>query len=269
MMGRYARIAWCFARNGLVRELSFRANFILTAASEVLWLGLMLIFVKVIYNHTAGVQGWNGYQYTFLLGTHFVVTALFEAFFFSNVSRVSQHVRTGGLDFVLLKPVSAQLLLSLERIDYAALPNLPLGLGMCWWAARRLGVDITAGDVALYVVLVLSGVITLYSLMFMFSSASVWMVRLSSADHFWFYLTSCAKYPAEIFQPLARGALYFALTFVTPVLLVANLPASALLDVGIFRPWLAFYGAAAAIVLLVLSGVIFRFALRSYRSASS
>lgn len=268
-MARYAHIVWCFARNGLVRELSFRANFVLTAASEVLWLGMMLIFVKVMFNHTRGVQGWNGYQYTFLLGTHFIVTSLFEAVFFSNVSRLSDHVRNGNLDFILLKPVNAQFLLSLERIDYAALPNAPLGAGMCLYAALKLGLHPGLADVALYLVLVASGVVTLYALMFMFSAASVWMIRLTSADHFWFYLTSCARYPAEIFQPLARGTLYFALTFVVPVLLVSNLPASALVSHGIFRPWLGVYAGAAAIALLALSSVVFRFALRSYRSASS
>jgi ABC-2 type transport system permease protein len=268
-MLRYLRIIARFARNGLVRELSFRTNFIVTVISELLWLGMMLVFVEIIFANTRSVSGWSSHQYLFLLGTHFVISGLFETFFFSNLQRLSEMIRTGGLDFVLLKPASPQVLLSFERVDYSALPNALLGLVLCGYAARQLGAAVTAADVALFSLLVLSGVTTLYGLMFMFSTSSVWLIRQTSASHFWFYLTSCAKYPAEIYQPLARGTLWFALTFVVPVLIVANLPANAVVRGGRFEPWLVGYAVGASAVILLLSTVIFRWALRWYRSASS
>ncbi len=268
-LGRYARIAWCFARNGLVRELSFRTNFIVTVISEILWLGMMLVFVEVIFRNTRTVQGWDHNQYLFLLGTHFIITSLFETFFFSNVQRLSEMIRTGGLDFVLLKPANPQFLISLERFDYAALPNAPLGLFLCGFAAHRLGVSVTLTDVLLYGVLVICGVLLLYAMMFIFSTSSVWLIRQTSAAHFWFYLTSCAKYPAEIYQPLARGTLHFALTFIIPVLIVANLPANAMVREAHFQPWLVGYAVAATVVICALSAAVFHWALRWYRSASS
>lgn len=267
MLGRYFRIFTCFARNGLVREMSFRANFFITAASEMLWLGMMLIFVKVIFLNTKTVEGWTGHQYLFLLGTHFLITSLFETFFFSNMQRMGEHIRGGGLDFVLLKPANTQFLLSLERVDYAALANAPLGAFLCAYSAWKLGIPIAVGDVALFVVLIVSGVVTLYAMMFIFSTTSIWFIRQTSASHLWFYITSCAKYPAEIYRPLARGTLWFALTFILPVLIVANLPAN--LMVRVFDRWMAPYAIGSALVLLVGSQVFFRWALRWYRSASS
>ena len=264
---RYGRILSCFIRNGLVRELSFRTNFIVTVVSEILWLGMMLIFVEVIFNHTSNVRGWNNAQYLFLLGTHFLITSIFETLFFTNLSRMSELIRTGGLDFVLLKPASTQFLLSFERIDYAALANAPLGIFLCGYAASKLDASISAMDVVLFLLLVASGVVTLYALMFIFSSTSVWLVRQTSVQHMWFYLTSCSKYPAEIYEPLVHGVLWFALTFVAPVLIVANLPANVM--VRTFQPWMVGYAVFSALAVLAFSSLMFRWALRSYRSASS
>lgn len=268
-MSRYLRIILRFARNSLVRELSFRANFIVTVISELLWLAMMLVFVEIIFANTRSVSGWNNHQYVFLLGTHFVISSLFESFLFGNVQRVSELIRTGGLDFVLLKPASPQVLLSFEHVDYSALPNALLGLGLCGYSVHQLGLSVSALDVLLFGVLVISGVATLYGMMFMFSTSSVWLIRQTSVSHFWFYLTSCAKYPAEIYRPLARGVLWFALTFVMPVLIVANLPASTVVRAGHFQPWVIGYALLAAAVMVILSVLLFRWALRWYRSASS
>ena len=265
---RYLRIFTCFARNGLVRELSFRTNFIITALSEMLWLMMMLVFVRVVFNFTKNVEGWNGYQYVFLLGTHFLITSLFETFFFTNIQRLGEMIRTGSLDFVLLKPASPQFLLSLERIDYAALANAPLGAFLCIYCAIKLHLDIGIAQVGLFVLLVSSGVLTLYGLMFMFATTSIWFIRQTGASHFWFYLTSCAKYPAEIYKPLVRGVLYFVLTFVFPVLIVANLPARVMVRRA-FSPWMVVYAAVIATAIVLLSLGFFRWALRWYRSASS
>ncbi len=264
---RYLRVLACFIRNGLVRELSFRMNFVITVISEVMWLGMMLIFVEIIFRHTSNVQGWNNDQYLFLLGTHFLITAIFETLFFSNLHRLSELIRTGRLDFILLKPASTQFLVSFERIDYSALANAPLGAFLCIYAAHGLGAHVTAGGVALFALLVISGVITLYSLMFIFCSTSVWLIRQTSVQNMWFYLTSCARYPAEIYRPLANGVLWFVLMFVLPVLIVANLPANVV--VRSFHNWLVVYAVGASFAILGLSMLMFRFALRSYRSASS
>lgn len=267
VLGRYGRILFCFARNGLVRELSFRVNFAVTVISEILWLGMMLVFVEVIFRFTKQIDGWSNHEYLFLLGTHFLISSLFEAFFFGNLQRISAQIRTGDLDFVLLKPANTQFLLSFERISYTALANIPLGIILCVYAFSQLNVSLTGKHVAMFVVLVCSGVVTLYSLMFMFSATSVWLIRQTSASHFWFYLTSCSKYPAEIYKPMVRGVLWFALTFVFPVLIVANLPANVM--VRVFEPYLVAYALFIAVGLLLFSSLVFNWAMRKYRSASS
>jgi len=80
-MIRYRRILLRFWKNSLLREMSFRAHFIVNVVSELLWIGMLLIFIEVIFSKTSDVRGWTEHQYLFLMGTHMLITSLFETLF--------------------------------------------------------------------------------------------------------------------------------------------------------------------------------------------
>lgn len=266
-VGRYWRILLRFWKNSLIREMTFRGHFFVQVIGEVLWIGLIVMFVRVIYMQTSSIQGWSEYQYLFLTGTHLLVTSLFETFFFSNCWRVSRLVQTGDLDFVLLRPASAQFLLSVEKVDFTAMANVPVAAGLCIWAASKEGVDVSASRVGLYVLVIGFSVTLLYALLFTFATTSVWLVRQTGLQSIWFYVVSLARYPSEIYQRFAGGVLWFALVFVIPVLLVSNVPANVVVRELDYR-FVGYLGLMAC-VMLGLSTVAFRFAMKWYRSASS
>jgi len=264
---RYGRILLRFWKNSLIREMSFRGHFIVNVASEILWIVMLLVFIKVIFTKTLDVRGWSEGQYIFLMGTHMLVTSLFEALFFGNCWRVSELIRSGDLDFVLVRPASPQFLLSFERIDFSPLASVPVSIALCVYATRMIDAQIIAAQIALFCMLIVGGVIILYSLLFMFAITSVWLIRQTGIDHLWFYTVSIARYPAEIYRKFAGGALWFGLVFVLPVLMVSNLPANVM--VRTFEPFMVVYVMVSGIVLLGVCTVVFRLALRWYRSASS
>ncbi len=267
MHAHYGRILARFWKNSLIREMTFRGHFVVNAVSELLWVVLLLIFVKVIFSKTPDIRGWNEHQYLFLMGTHLLVSSLFEAFFLGNLWRIGGLVRTGDLDFVLMRPASAQFLLSFERVDFAALANVPVGAALCVGAVVAQATTITSARVVLFLALIGVGVLILYSLLFMFAVTSIWLIRQTGIDHLWFYTVSLSRYPAEIYRRFAGGTLWFGLVFVAPVLMVTNLPANVM--VRSFEPFMVGYVVASSFVLLGLSTVVFRVALRWYRSASS
>lgn len=267
MHANYSRILKRFWKNSLIREMTFRGHFLISVASELIWVVLLIVFIKVIFSKTSNVSGWNEHQYLFLMGTHMMVTSLFEAFFFGNCWRISQLVRTGDLDFVLTRPANTQFLLSLERLDYSPLANVPVALAICIYAIIQLGTVVTFTKVALFIILIFGGMMILYSLLFMFAITSVWLIRQTGIDHLWFYAVSLARYPAEIYKSFAGGTLWFVLVFIIPVLMVSNLPASVM--VRTFEPFMVVYILVIGFVLLGVSSMVCHFALRWYRSASS
>ena len=54
--------------------------------------------------------GWTIYPYFVFLATGQFVSSLVEAFFMPNTEEFSELVRTGDLDFALLKPIDTQFL---------------------------------------------------------------------------------------------------------------------------------------------------------------
>ncbi len=267
MQVRYGRILLRFWKNSMLRELSFRGHFVVNIITQLLWVAMTLVFIKVIYMRTSDIRGWSEHQYLFLLGTHMLVTGLFETFFFTNCWRVSELVRTGGMDFILLKPANTQFLLSLEQIDYSAMASLPIAVALCVYGVVEGGVQLTWGKTALFAGLIVIGVVLLYSLVFMFAVTSIWLIRQTGLNNLWFYVVSVARYPSEIYRSFLGGVLWFVLVFIVPILLVANLPANVM--VRTFEPMQVAYLAIVSLIMLGLSSVVFNFAMKWYRSASS
>ena len=70
------------------------------------------------------------------------------------------------------------------------------------------------------------GTVIAYSFMLMLTSLSVWMVRNQSLMEMWWLFTSLARYPKEIFTGTWAEPLGDFFTFILPILLVVNVPAS-------------------------------------------
>jgi len=60
-VGRYFEIWGIMLRNSLIRELSFKANFILWMIVEVLWFCGQIVFFGIIFGRSIGsATGRNG-----------------------------------------------------------------------------------------------------------------------------------------------------------------------------------------------------------------
>lgn len=266
--GRYFRLLVAFARFGLLRELMFRGNFVIRVFVELLWLGLLLLFYRTIFTKTASVAGWSEAEYLVFVGCYFMLEGVMETFFLSNCNGFAELVRTGELDFYLLKPIDEQFLVTCKDLDWSTVPNIALGAGVAGLALHQLGWPVTAGSLALFAILFVCGVAVAYSLMLMLTATSVWLLRNQSLYELWWLFTSLARYPKEIFAGTWATPLGWFFSFVLPILLVVNLPARTLADRAT-DPATAAFLAVVAVGFLYLSRRFFKAAMRRYRSASS
>jgi len=278
----YLRVFGTFARNSLVREMTFRVNFLIECVSSVTWTLMNLGFYLLIFQYTDSIgagTGWGKWEFFAFLATTMLINSIVQAFFMPNCENISELIRTGGLDFALLKPIDTQFLISLEKVDWSSLANFAAGIVLLVVSLAHLTTQpenpllLRPEMIALYVFYVLCGVAILYSLMISLSATSIWLGQNRSLYDFWFYITNFSRYPMEIYSGRLGTPLQLAFTYIVPVLIVVNVPARI-----IARPvapdgqsvWpLALFALVATASSLLFSRWVFLWALRSYRSASS
>ncbi|MCS6852519.1 MAG: ABC-2 family transporter protein [Gemmataceae bacterium] len=267
-MLRYLRLYLAFARFSLARELAFRGNFLVKIFVEVLWLFLLLIFYRTVFAKTSIVAGWSEPAYLFFVGCYFALEGVLETLFLENCNEFADLVRSGDLDFYLLKPIDEQFLLSCRNIDWSTAPNLLMGAGVMVLALAELDAPVSWANVVAFVLLFACGMALAYSFLLMLTSASVWLMRNQSLYEMWWLFTSLMRYPREVFLNDWAAPLGWFFSFVVPILLVVYVPAALMVQL-LDDPRLVAFTAAMSILMVLLSRRVFRAALRHYRSASS
>jgi ABC-2 type transport system permease protein len=266
-LARHVRLYMALARFGLARELAFRGNFLVKLAVEVIWLFILLAFYRTIFSKTSHVATWNEGEYLFFVGCYFALSGLVESLFLANCNEFADLVRTGDLDFYLLKPIDEQFLITCRDIDWSSIANVIMGGAVMVIALYSMDWVFQPWLVCEFFAMFLCGIAIAYSCLVFLTSVAVWFKRNQSLYEMWWLFTSLMRYPREVFSGPWAAPMGWFFTFIVPILLVVNVPASALLKV--LQPPMVAFTLAVAIVLLFLSRVFFRAALRRYRSASS
>jgi len=91
-VSRYFEIWGIMLRNSLIRELSFKTNFILWLIVEILWFCGQLAFFGIIFGQVDQIGDWSKWEVILLLGTHQIIAQLFQAFFFMNIAKNSTFI---------------------------------------------------------------------------------------------------------------------------------------------------------------------------------
>ena len=164
-MRRCIEIYRIMLRNSLIREMSFKANFLLWMVVEVLWFLGQIVFFSIIFGSVNHIGDWSKWEVVLLVGTHQIIAQLFQAFFFVNVANVPELVRTGKLDSLLVLPIDSQFAVSTKQFGLDSVVNAVLGGVVVVISLTRLGVVPHPIHILLYLVAIGFGIAIHYSIM--------------------------------------------------------------------------------------------------------
>ena len=259
----YWNLYRAFLRTSLVREMEFRANFWAKVLFNLLWLGFFLATLKIIYRHTEAIAGWTEPEALVLAATLYFLDALISTLFYFGLSELPTMVRQGTLDFVLVKPVDAQFWLSLRRVNLDQLGSLVVAVLLGVYALFSLGYVPPLVNGLLYCGMVAMGVLIFYSFHFMMMTLSIWLVRVENLWVLSDVFAQIGRFPTDVFDAVLRRIF----TYVLPVAFLATIPAKALL--GKASSGFLLFATVWALAFFIVGRLFWRFALRSYTSASS
>jgi ABC-2 type transport system permease protein len=265
VLRRYIEIYSIMLRNSLIREMSFKANFLLWMVVEVLWFVGQIVFFSIIFGNVDRIGDWTKWEVVLLIGTHQMISQLFQAFFFVNVANIPELVRTGKLDSLLVLPVDSQFAVSTKQFGLDSIVNTIVGGAVVVFSLTKLGFAPGPVSVVLYLIAICFGVAVHYSIMLSLAAVSFWIVRAQGLVYGYFNFLNIARYPDSIFPPLFK----FIFSWIVPVVVVSNVPARVLAK-SFDQPWGPMSKLViASTVIFCLSRGFWTFALRRYSSASS
>jgi ABC-2 type transport system permease protein len=262
-MTKYLRLLAIQMRISIASAIAYRANFIIEGVMSAAWLGLTLFPLVVLYDERKSVNGWDLPSALIVMAYFTALRALLEGIVSPSLTALVEKIRDGSFDYVLLKPIDAQVVVSASRYEPWKLFDFAGAIAIAVYAFVKRGYAPSGGELALGLGMFVAGTIAMYSLWIVCAAASFWVGRLDNLMFLLGAIFDTARWPIAVFP----GAWRFVFTFVIPVAVMTTFPAMALLGTLDARTIAATVG--GALLMLVLSRLVWRAAIRNYTSASS
>jgi ABC-2 type transport system permease protein len=262
-MNRYLTLFATQLRTSIATAMQYRANFFIEIILSVAWLAIALLPLIVLFDQRDSVAGWDRPSALIVMAYFMAVKAIMEGMVTPSLVSLVEKIRTGAFDYVLLKPVDAQFMVSTAGYEPQKAIDLIGAIVLACYAFSQRGIWPTAGQLGMGFVLLVSGVLAMYSLWIICAAASFWVVKLDNLIYLLQAIFDTARWPIQVF----RGAWRFVFTFVIPVAIMTTFPAMALL--GKLSPRTTLLTLGGALAMLIISRLMWRGAIRNYTSASS
>jgi ABC-2 type transport system permease protein len=260
---RSLRILGLSLRLGALNALQYRADFVVQVLQSIVSLVTALAGLAIVFSRTGDLGGWSPDELLALVGVFLVVRGLIGSVVRPSMERLMEGVRQGTLDFTLVKPVDAQLLVSVREVSVWQLVDVVLGAGVVVVALLGLGERIGADRALGFGLLLITGLAIIYSFLLTLATLAFWLVRVENILVIFGSMYEAGRWPLGIYPPWLRAAL----TLVVPVAFAITIPVEAL--VGRVEPVTVGLSVGLAVAFLAASRWFWRFGLRRYTGASA
>ena len=260
--GRYLRLVRVFMLASISAQLEYRVNFLVNLMTSVATAGGAIFGLIVLYGNGQPLGGWSYREALIVVGLYTLVQGFIGSLLTPNLNAIAESIRTGTMDFNLLKPIDAQFLVSARNINIFRLTDVFVGIGLIVWSSASIARTTVLGVIAT-LLLVTAALAIVYAIWFMLTTTAFWFVKVSNLTDMFNGLFRAGQIPITAYGGWVR-ALF---TFIIPIAFITTVPAEALIGRA------SFAGAAGAVVsasvLLVAARLFWLHAIRSYTSASS
>lgn len=262
-MKKYLEIIKTYFKYSIMLEMEYKFNFFFGGIFELIWLVMYILLINVIFLGSSDIGGWGKYQVFMLTFQGGLTDALVTLFIVPGLSQIPDYVNSGKLDFILLRPLNKRFHLTLRNFDLSQIRNFLINIIGIIYCCYKLKLKITPAILLGYLVLTVSGVMIIYSIMFILMLLSFWIIKMDIVMGFCAQLITIGNKPYTIYPKLFQKII----TYVLPILAAFNFPVIFMLQKRF--DYLIVISVALAVVWFFLSNIVLKRGLRKYVSTGS
>ncbi|MBI2990093.1 MAG: ABC-2 family transporter protein [Candidatus Magasanikbacteria bacterium] len=263
-MSRYFKLYAIFFKANAMRALSYRRVrfwlFVFLTGLESL---SIYVSIVILFNHVTNIAGWTYNDMLVLIGVFMITSSLSWILFKGGVSELDGLVKRGDLDWLLVKPVDPQFIVSTHRMDLEDAGRSIVGIFIVFAGLREAPLFETILRLPVFFLTLMCGQMVLYAVMLSVKTISFKSIEGWSTNAISWRFQDLARYPTDIYRGIAR----VVYTFVLPLVFVTTVPVKLLTKE--FDILLIVGALLAAVLSFIVCRIIWKIALRSYASASS
>ena len=260
---KYLKVYTLFLFTSIASELEYKTNVIIDFITAILSLIGSIFLLSIFFQNTDNIGGWNFEQALIIQGIYTILNGITNTWFNPNLSEIVKHIREGTLDFVLIKPIDSQFIISLKKIAPSGLLEIILGVALLFYCISINQININSGSVFLFLITLFCSIVILYSLWFLISTTTIWFVKTWNATEVLRSFLYIGRFPLNSFSFSLR--IFFSI-FV-PIAFITTIPSETFL--GLAQIWKILLELIVTGIFFVVSRRFWLFALKYYTSASS
>ena len=195
---QYARIARLWIRS----SLSYRTSFAILTLSSMLITFLDFVGLWLMLHLIGDLDGWALWEIALLYGASGIGIGVADLLI-GSVEQIGQHIRTGTLDAMLVRPVPLLVQVCADRFAIRRLGRITQAVVVFAWGAWH--VDWTPTKVVVALLMMVSASVIFFALFVAFSCVQFWTQDASEfANAFTYGGNTMTQYPLSIF-PIEVG----------------------------------------------------------------
>ena len=260
---KYLKVYTKFLHTSLASELEYKSNILVDLITAILSLIGSIFLLSIFFQNKGSIGSWKFEEALIIQGIYTILNGITNTWFNPNLTEIVKHIREGTLDFVLLKPIDSQFIISFKKINPSGFLEIILGFCLLLYCIRINNINLNLSFIVLSFITIICSICILYSLWFFISTTTIWFVKTWNATEVLRSFLYIGRFPLNSFSFSLR---VFFSVFI-PIAFLTTIPSEVFL--GLSQLWKILLEVFVAIGFLLTSRKFWLFALKYYSSASS
>jgi ABC-2 type transport system permease protein len=259
----YVSLIVDYFKNYLKTRLTYRSDFWIEVLSDLLFNGLNLFFILVVFQQTDLLGNWNREQILFIYGYFMIPYGLFSTFF-SLWGFSERYIVKGEMDRILTRPAYNLWQLMLENLDPASLFSALAGAIVMIYSWISLGIPLHWYDPFVMLLLIIGSMLIYAGVYISLTALAFYSDAPTGILPLMWNIQNYGRYPTTIYNKLLRGIL----TWILPFAFVGFYPSAYFLDPANWAGF-ALLTPVVGVAFSALGLTIWNIGVKRYRGAGS